>query len=143
MHPGAARCPVLFVRKAWLIPFFPLLGAGLAVLGAQRRMRTEAHIPVVAGIGAGFPGLARSCCFPPVRTRPTTVMRWLTISDLEIPIEFRVDGLTTMMLSMVTFVSTLVAVFAAGYMAGDPALSAVLRLDRSFRRIDDGSRPFQ
>src|SRR5205085_10766716 len=35
-------------------------------------------------------------------------------------VEFRVDGLTTMMLSMVTFVSTLVAVFAAGYMAGDP-----------------------
>ncbi len=37
------------------------------------------------------------------------------------PIEFRIDGLTTMMLSMVTFVSTLVAVYAAGYMAGDPA----------------------
>jgi NADH-quinone oxidoreductase subunit L len=50
----------------------------------------------------------------------TTVMRWLTISDLEIPIEFRVDGLTTMMLSMVTVVSAMVAVFAAGYMAGDP-----------------------
>ncbi len=31
----------------------------------------------------------------------------------------RVDGLSTMMLSMVTFVSGLVAVFAAGYMAGD------------------------
>ena len=36
------------------------------------------------------------------------------------PIQFRVDGLTTMMLSMVTFVATLVAVYAAGYMAGDP-----------------------
>ena len=48
------------------------------------------------------------------------VMRWLTVSELEVPIEFRIDGLTTMMLSMVTFVSTLVAIFAAGYMAGDP-----------------------
>ena len=48
-------------------------------------------------------------------------MRWLTVSELEVPIEFRVDGLTTMMLAMVTFVSTLVAVYAAGYMAGDPA----------------------
>ncbi len=47
-------------------------------------------------------------------------MRWLTISELEVPIEFRIDGLTTMMLSMVTFVSTLVAIYAAGYMAGDP-----------------------
>ena len=45
---------------------------------------------------------------------------WLTISGLHVPIEFRIDGLTTMMLAMVTFVSTLVAIFAAGYMAGDP-----------------------
>ncbi len=50
----------------------------------------------------------------------TVAGRWLSISNLEIPIEFRVDGLTTMMLSMVTFVSSLVAVFAIGYMAGDP-----------------------
>ena len=47
-------------------------------------------------------------------------MSWLTISNFEVPIEFRIDGLTTMMLSMVTFVSSLVAVYAAGYMAGDP-----------------------
>ncbi len=43
-----------------------------------------------------------------------------SVSELNVPIEFRVDGLTVMMLSMVTFVATLVAIFAAGYMAGDP-----------------------
>ncbi len=46
------------VRQAWLIPFLPLLGAGLAILGNKRRMKTEAHIPVVAGIGSGFLGIA-------------------------------------------------------------------------------------
>ncbi len=57
---------------------------------------------------------------------------WLTVGqransdgtfayDLYVPIEFRVDGLTTIMLSMVTFVATLVAIYAAGYMAGDPS----------------------
>ncbi len=46
-------------------------------------------------------------------------MSWLTASDLDVPIEMRADGLSTMMLSMVTFVSCLVAIFAAGYMAGD------------------------
>ena len=95
-------------------------------------MKTEAHIPVVAGIAAAFLA-SLFLLFSAGPDETATVMRWLTISDLEIPIEFRVDGLTTMMLSMVTFVSTLVAIFAAGYMAGDPALSAVLRLDRSFR----------
>ena len=36
-----------------------------------------------------------------------------------IAVALRADALTAMMLGMVTFVSTLVAVFAAGYMAGD------------------------
>ena len=54
------------------------------------------------------------------------------------PIEFRVDGLTTMMLSMVTFVSTLVAIYAAGYMAGDPGYPRFFAVDRPVRRLDDG-----
>ena len=40
--------------------------------------------------------------------------------QFDIPIEFRVDGLTVMMLCMVTFVAMLVAIFSTGYMAGDP-----------------------
>jgi NADH-quinone oxidoreductase subunit L len=39
--------------------------------------------------------------------------------DLRIDIALRADGLTSMMLAMVTFVATLVAIFAAGYMRGD------------------------
>ena len=72
-----------------------------------------------AGIALAFPGLAGTAASAaPDKTEFVT--RWLTISELEVPIEFRIDGLTTMMLSMVTFVSTLVAVYAGGYTAGDP-----------------------
>lgn len=39
--------------------------------------------------------------------------------DFHIDIALRADALTAMMLAMVTFVSTLVAIFAAGYMHGD------------------------
>jgi len=39
--------------------------------------------------------------------------------DFRIDISLRADALTAMMLGMVTFVATLVAVFAAGYMEGD------------------------
>jgi NADH-quinone oxidoreductase subunit L len=107
-----------YSRYAWLIPFFPLLGALVAALGTKR-MRELAHVPVVAGIALAFVvSLGLLVSAGPDKT--ATVGRWLTVSDLEIPIEFRIDGLTTMMLSMVTFVSTLVALFAAGYMAGDP-----------------------
>jgi NADH-quinone oxidoreductase subunit L len=39
--------------------------------------------------------------------------------DFNIQVALRADALTAMMLAMVTFVSTLVAIFAAGYMQGD------------------------
>ncbi len=100
-----------------MIPLFPLLGAAVAVLGA-RRLKIQAHVPVVVGIALAFLfslGHARLG-----RARPEVdVMSWLTATDFQIPIELRVDGLSSMMLSMVTFVSGLVAVFAAGYMDGD------------------------
>ena len=90
----------------------------MAVLG-PKRVRELAHIPVVAGIALAFL-VSLGLLFAAGPTETVIVMRWLTVSKLEVPIEFRIDGLTTMMLSMVTFVSTLVAVYAAGYMAGDP-----------------------
>jgi NADH-quinone oxidoreductase subunit L len=102
-----------------LIPFFPLLGAALAVMG-PRWLRARAHVPVVAGIALAFL-VSIGTYFSASTDATATVYNWLTVSDLEIPIVFRVDGLTTMMLSMVTLVSLLVAVFAIGYMAGDPA----------------------
>ncbi|MGZ3414079.1 MAG: NADH-quinone oxidoreductase subunit L, partial [Isosphaeraceae bacterium] len=107
-----------FVQNVWMIPCLPLLGALIAALGA-RRLRSSSHVPVVAGIVLAF--LVSCGALFPANPEATMVAgRWLSISNLEVPIEFRVDGLTTMMLSMVTFVSSLVAIFAVGYMAGDP-----------------------
>jgi proton-translocating NADH-quinone oxidoreductase chain L len=114
---SSPELPGFFVRYAWLIPFFPLLGALLAVLGA-RRWKNQAHIPVVTGIALAFLvslGTLGAADHP----QKWEVMSWLPVTDFQIPIELRVDGLNTMMLSMVTFVSGLVAVFAIGYMHGD------------------------
>jgi len=106
------------LRNAWLVPFFPLLG-GLIAAVAGRRLGGNAHLPVVVGIGLAFlVSLGLLTVAGPETT--TVVARWIDVSNLRVPLEFRVDGLTTMMLSMVTFVATLVAVYAAGYMAGDP-----------------------
>jgi NADH-quinone oxidoreductase subunit L len=106
-----------FVRYAWLIPVLPLLGALLAVLGA-RRWKSLAHVPVVTGIGLAFL-FSLGTLGAADHHQKWEVMAWLTATDFQIPIELRVDGLNTMMLSMVTFVSGLVAVFAIGYMHGD------------------------
>ena len=47
------------------------------------------------------------------------------------------------MLSMVTFVSTLVAIFAAGYMAGDPGYPRFFALIGLFVVLDDGTRALE
>ncbi len=118
-----------WVRNAWLVPFFPLLGGLIAAAGG-RWLKEKAHVPVIAGIAIAFLcsiGLLFSAD-PEART---IVFNWFDAGILHVPIEFRVDGLTTMMLSMVTFVSTLVAIFATGYMAGEegyPRFFAVVSL---------------
>ena len=118
-----------FVNNAWLVPFLPLAG-GLTAAAGGRWLRGQAHWPVIVGIGLSFLvslGLL-GAAGPEART---VVFDWLEAGTLHVPVEFRVDGLTTMMLSMVTFVSTLVAIFAVGYMQGEegyPRFFAVVGL---------------
>ncbi len=114
------------IKSAWLIPLLPLIGAGLAALG-PKRTRLESHIPVIAGIGLAFL-VSLGALLAASPEAKVFVGSWLTITNFDTPLEFRVDGLTTVMLSMVTFVSTLVAVFAAGYMKGDPGYSRFFAL---------------
>jgi NADH-quinone oxidoreductase subunit L len=108
----------VLVRNCWLVPFLPLLGGLVAALGGNR-LKEKAHLPVALGIGLAFLyslGLLFSADHPGT----TVVYDWINVTGLTVPVEFRVDGLTTMMLSMVTFVATLVVIFAGGYMHGDP-----------------------
>jgi NADH-quinone oxidoreductase subunit L len=114
-----------FVQNVWVVPLFSLLGAIIAT--SANRLKFAAHIPVVAGIALGFL-FSLGALFSASAEASAVVSRWLSISNLEIPIELRVDGLTTMMLSMVTFVSCLVAIFAVGYMAGDPGYARFFAL---------------
>ena len=108
-----------FVRNAWIVPALPLLGALIAAIGGKW-LKERSSLPVIAGIGLAFV-VSLGLLTRASSSVMSTPIQWLTISGLNIPIEFQVDGLTTMMLAMVTFVATLVAIFAAGYMAGDPS----------------------
>ena len=107
-----------FVRNAWLVPALPLLGGLVAAVGGKW-LGQRSNLPVIAGIGLAF--LVSLGLLFNSTPQATPAIRWLTISGLEIPIQFQVDGLTTMMLAMVTFVATLVTIFASEYMAGDPS----------------------
>ncbi|MEO6811825.1 MAG: NADH-quinone oxidoreductase subunit L [Isosphaeraceae bacterium] len=107
------------IDYAWLVPILPLLGSLGAALSA-RKARQNAHIPVIIGTAGAFIFSLFLLFNVGQGTGRTIVYPWIEVAGLSVPVELRVDGLTTMMLSMVTFVSTLVAVYAAGYMHGDP-----------------------
>jgi NADH-quinone oxidoreductase subunit L len=119
----------MFVHEAWLVPALPLLGAIVAAVGG-RWLRGMSHIPVVAGIALAFVVSLLLLAGADGPTQPAEIP-WINALGLRVAIQFRVDGLTTMMLSMVTFVATLVAIYAAGYMAGEagyPRFFAVVGL---------------
>ena len=112
------------IKFAPLVPLFPLLGALTAAIGG-RWLKERSHWPVVVGIGLAFCvslGLYIAADGSLEGSLPAVlVYPWIDCGDLHVPIEFRVDGLTTTMLTMVTFVASFVAVYASGYMRGDPA----------------------
>jgi NADH-quinone oxidoreductase subunit L len=123
---AAGGGPGFFVANAWLVPLLPLLGALVAAAGG-RWLKERASYPVVVGIGLAFV-VSLGVLFSAGPEAKYDVCQWLDVGGtgqpltggLHVPIQIQVDGMTTMMLSMVTFVSTLIAVFAMGYMAGDP-----------------------
>ncbi|HWI12550.1 MAG TPA: NADH-quinone oxidoreductase subunit L, partial [Burkholderiaceae bacterium] len=49
-----------------------------------------------------------------------TVYEWLTLGSLKMEIGFLIDGLTAMMMCVVTFVSLMVHIYTIGYMEDDP-----------------------
>ncbi len=105
-------------HNAWLVPALPLVASLLTALFGHR-LGKNAHWPVVAGIGSAFL-VSLGVLFGMEHPEKFLLMDWIHVGSLQIPLEFGVDGLTAMMLPMVTFIATLVALFAAGYMAGDP-----------------------
>ncbi len=48
-----------------------------------------------------------------------TIYEWMTVGDLKMEIGFMVDGLTAMMMCVVTFVSLMVHLYTIGYMEED------------------------
>src|SRR6185369_3557332 len=49
-----------------------------------------------------------------------TIYEWMTVGTLKMEIGFLIDGLTAMMMAVVTFVSLMVHIYTIGYMEEDP-----------------------
>jgi NADH-quinone oxidoreductase subunit L len=113
----------------WLIPALPLLGSVVIAVLGRRVLKSESHWPCV--IGAGTACLVALGVFvavwagyPPAADEQGNFLRtyftWFQAGNVDVGLTLRADGLTAVMLVMVTFISTLIAIFSIGYMHGDP-----------------------
>ena len=115
-----------FIDNAWLIPLLPALSfAGILLFGKRMpRQGSELGIAAIAGsfllaLGAGFTWLGhRDDAHEGVAAVHRSI-GWLQSGGIDYDVGILVDGLTVMMLFVVTAVSLLVHVYSTDYVAGD------------------------
>src|SRR5262245_12076163 len=108
----------------WLIPLCPLLGSVTIAAVGRRWFPEKAHIPCIAGAIAAC--VFSIIAFLAVATGDGSTIivgegfRWISAGSFTANFSLRADGLTAVMLVMVTFIGSLIAIYSVGYMHGDP-----------------------
>ena len=104
------------------VPLAPLIGAVVAGLFGRQIGRAGAHTVTILGVLVSF--LVSAWVLYLVVSEGArfngTVYEWMRVGELKMEIGFLVDGLTAMMMTVVSFVSLMVHVYTIGYMADDP-----------------------
>ena len=108
------------------VPMAPLLGAVLAgvfgtTLGGNWIGRRLSHSLTILGVAVAFVLSAmtlQSVIHDGARFNET-LYTWMVVGGLKMEIGFLVDGLTAMMMCVVTFVSLMVHIYTIGYMEED------------------------
>src|SRR5262249_52740687 len=107
----------------WLIPALPLLASVL--IGVFGKTVLKARSDVVC-IGAALASCVLSflALFAVAGTTSPIASRveytWFAAGNVNIGFSLQIDGLTAIMLVTVTFIGSLIAIYSAGYMHGDP-----------------------
>jgi len=107
-----------------LIPLFPLLSAALLMLSLGRMPRLAA-----ACLGAGSVGLSALCValvaseyLGSREVQEVTLWTWIAVGDFTPRIAFYVDGLTVVMMSVITGVGFLIHLYSIEFMWEDESL---------------------
>jgi NADH-quinone oxidoreductase subunit L len=100
----------------------PLVGAVVAGFFGKAIGRRGAHTVTILGVLLSFIGSAmvlKQVAVDGARFN-ATVYEWMVVGGLKMEIGFLVDGLTAMMMAVVSFVSLMVHIYTIGYMEEDP-----------------------
>jgi NADH-quinone oxidoreductase subunit L len=109
----------------WLIPVLPLAASILIGLLGPRFLRQASHWPCVLGIAAScvLSVMVLMAVVHDPHEKPETwksYYPWFQAGNVDVGFTLRADALTAIMLVTVTFIATLIAIYSAGYMHGDP-----------------------
>ena len=115
----------------WLVPALPLLASAVIAAFGPRLLRQHSHWPCIAAIaGSCVCSLMLLFALLGEHESPTKgLTSYYSLfqigapgspQSMDIGVSFRADELSAIMLVMITFIGTLIATFAAGYMDGDP-----------------------
>jgi NADH-quinone oxidoreductase subunit L len=103
------------------VPLAPLGGAVLAGFFGKAIGRAGAHIVTILGVLIAF--LISVSVLNDVMAGArfnATIYEWMNLGALKMEVGFLIDGLTAMMMVVVTFVSLMVHIYTIGYMSEDP-----------------------
>ena len=105
-----------------VVPLAPLVGSIVAGLAGRFVGRRGAHVFTILGVLIAFIVSAmtlKAVAVDGARFN-ATVYEWMVLGSLKMEIGFLIDGLSAMMMCVVTFVSLMVHVYTIGYMEEDP-----------------------
>ncbi len=114
----------LFVVKySWLIPLLPLIAAVLIGLTGAKILKRFAHVPAILAIAGSLAmALTLLVSFNNGALHSTLIVpvyEWFTAGHFYVPVSIQIDQLTVVYLTFVTAISTLIFIYATGYMKGD------------------------
>ncbi|MEY4752872.1 MAG: hypothetical protein RJA44_547, partial [Pseudomonadota bacterium] len=103
------------------VPLAPLAGAVIAGFFGKTVGRAGSHIATILGVLIAFVLSVMTLMDVMNGARfNQTVYEWMALGDFKMEVGFMVDGLTAMMMVVVTFVSLMVHIYTIGYMEEDP-----------------------
>ncbi len=104
------------------VPLAPLAGAIVAGLFGKAVGRRGAHVVTILGVLISFiisAMVLKSVAVDGARFN-ATIYEWMVLGGLKMEVGFLIDGLSAMMMCVVTFVSLMVHIYTIGYMEEDP-----------------------
>ena len=126
------------INFLWVVPALPLLGALINLTLGRRLSRQAVHFVAVAAVAASFTtalwlvvgplreayALYKAGNLGAVFELKETLYTWIEVGNFKVQLAFRLDPLSSVMILIVTFCSTLIHVYSTGYMAEEKRYGA-------------------